>query len=379
MNTFLLPSLLTLWPWEYSPVVVVLDDERPEDHAWAWELTSRYAFMTVSYQAMPDNPATIFPGTFPSNSYVGYDRQQHDTFFADLHADAPVLALIDTDVVLTTFVTPDAVFSPGGLPADGGRRLQFTITQRHEWHQAVTAWAVGAPSPGDGMCFFPVFVWRDSLLRFRRHVAARHADPAGGAAGASFQHFFEALSRYDYKGSPLEGTGLPKGVYSQFTMLAGYLWHFERERYDFRVEGWASRAAPGDAPDPPDAGVPRLHLGTHMGNSYNHAAERQRRAACYAGAFGARACEALAGEGVNLDMAMFALQRGPGCMWCDPFSTDALPAAEVQRRHHAAAWPVATQRLRPDRDCVVLPTQDWNATAPPRRCRFTPPPTKPVP
>ena len=81
--------------------------------------------------------APIFPASFggehgKDNGYIGYDRQQYDTFFMDLHSDAAVLAIFDSDAALSGTVTPAALFADGGAASDGGLRIRVKGTQKWE-------------------------------------------------------------------------------------------------------------------------------------------------------------------------------------------------------------------------------------------------------
>ena len=226
LTGFLLPSIRAFWPWEFCPVVLVLDDEKPADHELGWRLAMLDPWIQLSYQALPASVAPdakrapIFPASFggehgKDNGYIGYDRQQYDTFFMDLHSDAAVLAIFDSDAALSGTVTPAALFADGGAASDGGLRIRVKGTQKWEvrdgalgrragegegvravrypgslpdcsslpvaplrhtvspsaplccpmprvsqWHQNITEWAIGAPQPADFMCHFPVVVWR---------------------------------------------------------------------------------------------------------------------------------------------------------------------------------------------------------------------------
>ena len=170
-------------------------------------------------------------------------------------------------------------------------------------------------------------------------------------------------------------------TYSQFNLLGTYMWHHERARYDFHIEGFKSRRGAGDPPDPPDVLQPMMELGNHYSS---HGADRWAVArvedSCHASAYGRRDCAKYRGR---LNPGLFVFARVPvlygerpvaDCRWCEAMETAEHPAAAMQRAHHAAAWPSATQRLRPDRDCVVLPTEDWDTHAYRSRCRFAPPP-----
>ena len=371
LESMLMPTFAAFWPWEYSPLVVVLDAESPVDAAEAAKLLLRYPWVRVRYQAAPARGryCELFPAHF-SDRGRGYDRQQYDTFFLDLHSNAAVLAIMDADAALSGFVTPDAVFSPGGRPQDGGLRLQVTLNARpgHEFHVGVSQWALGGRIRGDGMCFFPVFVWRDTLLGFRRTLVKRHAV-------ADFDAFMDLLAKHTAYTESERAGNPPPGVYSQFVLLLHYAWEYERDRYDFRIEGapepppsasdTTGRWQPEFPPDPPDVALPRLHLAQHKPQKGSMAARLLEDVCAAVG--GGEPCGA-GGFAFNDRLTHMNGFCQEGSLWCTPWGTPRRSAEDVQRAHAALSVPVARQRLVVDHHCGAQPSEDWNQEEPPMRC-----------
>lgn len=275
LNDKLFPSVLSLWPWEFWPVVFVFDRESSGDEDMAWSLIKRYPFVNVSYQSLPEDSDALFPGKFQGSK--GYDRQQYDTFFLDLHTSADAIAIMDTDVTLSGFVMPEGIFAPGGRKEDGGHRIRIKGTQYYEWHQQSTAEMIGKYSIGDFMCHFPIVFWRSTLANLRRHLARQSTN---GSAEGTLDDVWRRLAR-DHD-----------GIYSQFTVIGSYAWHYERDRYDWHIEGYTpSRRDASDPPEPASPEQPLLELGNHWGDQHvNDAKDAVEQSICHASNYSGMNC-----------------------------------------------------------------------------------------
>lgn len=212
---FLRLSVL-FWPGSLGKTVVVLDEEKEEDHVFGETLIkhTKQHFpdrtYEVLYESLPKEPSTLdFAG---SPKPPGYNRQLWSSFFVDLYTNDTVIAWMDTDAGFGVPVTEETIFNGTKV-----RVLGYDCTLNIGWVQTwarTTELALGLPFVADFMTYFPVYIYRDTFTRCREHILKRF----------NTSNFEVAFKRFY------------KGFISPVSVILSYAWYFERERYDWNLK-----------------------------------------------------------------------------------------------------------------------------------------------
>ena len=209
-------TTVLFWPSSYGKILVLLDEESEEDHVFGDKIldqTKKYFpdyKLEVQYEALPEEKSTLdFPG-MPQPP--GYNRQLWSSFFVDLFTNDSIIAWMDNDAAFITPVTKFMIFTGTKL-----RILGSGCTQHRSWVPTwaeTTELALGLPFVTDFMTYFPVYIYRDTFTRCREHILKRF----------STSNFEEAFRKFY------------KGYISPVSIIMGYAWYFERDRYDWNFE-----------------------------------------------------------------------------------------------------------------------------------------------
>ena len=184
----------------------VFDDERELDHQLATLLLHTSVDIEVAFEALPGQG--ILSSVWRS---IGYCRQQYSNFYSDKYTNATYIAIMDSDTFFAKHVNPDELFARStGLPILMG-------------YNAVSPWCPGAnfligkKCIGEFMINFPVIVKRTHFQEMRQHVT-KHLNVS------SFEEAFRLmLNLYASAG------------YSQFNIIATYLWHYKHADYTWHI------------------------------------------------------------------------------------------------------------------------------------------------
>ena len=209
-------TTVLFWPSSYGKILVLLDEESEEDHVFGDKIldqTKKYFpnyKLEVQYEALPKEKSTLdFPG-MPKPP--GYNRQLWSSFFMDLFTNDSIIAWMDNDAAFITPVTKSMIFTGTKL-----RNLGSGCTQHRSWIRTwaeTTELALGLPFVTDFMTYFPVYIYRDTFTRCREHILKRF----------NTSNFEEAFRKFY------------KGYISPVSIIMGYAWYFERDRYDWNFE-----------------------------------------------------------------------------------------------------------------------------------------------
>ena len=204
----LVQSLHMFWPAEHVRLVVVLDDESEEDHAWGaalGALIEPYQFASVRVLYEPPEPEVY---------NTGHDRQQWSMFWADNFTSAEYVGFVDTDTLFTTRVHPGDLF-------ECGRPIIYGLVgaQADDWWArtaSATELSLGYPQIMKGMTYFPVIMKVQHLKHLRAHIVEQMQVPDFNAAMHSiiFDH------------SP----------FSQFSIMASFMYLHHQCAYVFSLE-----------------------------------------------------------------------------------------------------------------------------------------------
>ena len=206
------------WPPSYGKTVLVLDDESGKDHEFA-DIVKKHARenfpdykVEVKYEALPKDQSVL---DFPSAPRgPGYNRQLWSSFFFDLYTNDPIIAWMDSDVAFVTPVTKSSIFNGTKLRVLGWD-CTFHFTWVQEW-ALTTERALGLPYVADYMSFFPVYIYRDTFVRCRKHIL-KHL---------KVTNFEDAFKLFYHD----------RNMLSPVSVVLSYAWFFERSRYDWNMK-----------------------------------------------------------------------------------------------------------------------------------------------
>ena len=195
----LVRSMRYFWPY-ISSMVVVLDQEKPQDHVFGNSSRYTFPFPKICYM---DN--LTVPG------YTGKDRMQRDMFYPERCTSKKYVAFVDTDTVFITRIIPEMLFADGKPIVIGvyGRELL-----RH-WKDKAHSTTILFKTKEVMRCmtYFPVVLKVDHIIQARQHIEKLHGMP-----------FDEVLIRLKAKS------------FSQFNIMCQYIWLFHRNEYQFHLQ-----------------------------------------------------------------------------------------------------------------------------------------------
>lgn len=134
---------------------------------------------------------------------MGYSRQQYSNFYSDLYSSRDYIGIVDTDSYFATPVAPEDLF------VDGKPRLFGYNGCCTGWSDSLEEAIGGGYSIGEFMVVigFPVMVKREHFSLMRDHITRR-------MGASSFEQAFNKIcTKYNHR-------------YSQFDLIAHYLWYF---------------------------------------------------------------------------------------------------------------------------------------------------------
>ncbi len=212
------------WPLD---VIVIWDDESRLDHTWA-----------TIFAHIPPYPTTYFEKNYPeifcSNwRRAGYSRQVYSHFHSDLYVseETKYVGIVDSDTVFVSPITEESLFV-NGKPRMMGIYGDAAMS-------AGTPIALGKNQIGEFMVAgaFPFIVKKEHFAEIRDYVA-KHLGVA---------NFHDAWPK-------ICEVGGNNNKYSQFNIIATYLWYFRHDEYHWIVR--QPRGHPGvGALNPPVPGI----------------------------------------------------------------------------------------------------------------------------
>ena len=195
-NNVLVQSMRYFWP-DISSMVVVLDQEKPDDHKYGDTIRNTFPFPRICYMAN-----LTLPG------YSGKDRMQRDLFYANQCTSKRYVAFVDTDALFITRVIPEMLFKDDKPIIIAIYGLDF----RADWSRS-TAGIFMSKDVMRCMSYFPVVIKVEHLVQMRAYLENLH--------NISFD---EILQKWN------------AARFAQFNLMCQYLWMFHRSEYDFRFQ-----------------------------------------------------------------------------------------------------------------------------------------------
>ena len=195
-ESLLVQSMRYFWPGHFS-MVVVLDNERQEDHSYAETIRRRFPF-----------PRTCFMDPITGIKYSGKDRMQRDMFYPERCTSKKYVGYLDTDTVFISRVIPEMLFDEGKPIMVG---IYGNITSP-DWGKVAqtTANIFKTKEVMRCMANFPVIMKVEHIIKLREYVEKLHNMP-----------FDEILQKKKV------------GYIGQFNFMCQYIWLFHRDEYKF--------------------------------------------------------------------------------------------------------------------------------------------------
>ena len=195
-NNVLVQSMRYFWP-DISSMVVVLDQEQPDDHKYGGIIRTTFPFPRICYMAN-----LTVPG------YSGKDRMQRDMFYAEQCTSKRYVAFIDTDTMFITRIVPEMLFNGEkpiiiaiyGMPL--GSRWPRSTAEIFKTKEVMRC-----------MSSFPITIKVEHLVEMRSYLENLH--------NISFDEILPKWSRIRF---------------SQFNLMCQYIWMYHRSEYDFRLQ-----------------------------------------------------------------------------------------------------------------------------------------------
>ena len=200
----LVQSMRYFWP-DISSMVVVLDEEKPDDHTYGDTIRTTFPFPRICYMAN-----LTVPG------YSGKDRMQRDMFYAEQCTSKRYVAFVDTDTMFITRIVPELLFH-------GDKPIIIAIygmPWRSDWPRS-TAGIFKTKEVMRCMSSFPIIIKVEHLVEMRTYLENLH--------NVSFD---EILPKWSYN------------RFSQFNLMCQYLWMYHRNEYDFRFQLQTNKQGP---------------------------------------------------------------------------------------------------------------------------------------
>lgn len=208
-----LRSFLLFWPTERSntSLNIVIDEEA--FHHPANKLLHQH--MRTVQSRIPGGWKVTATPPKPYYNDSGYDRQQYEMFYADLHTDAEYVGFIDDDGVLLTYVDREDLFEDGKPVVNGKAGYDTYLGGIYDQRVKGDFRFTHIKEPMSCMSYFPVIIKTSHFRDMRDFISSQH--------NMSFDELFQAK--------------LPRRFYSQFAIFCSYLFAHKRDEYRWYVHG----------------------------------------------------------------------------------------------------------------------------------------------
>ena len=196
----LIQSMRYFWPDINSTMLVVLDQEKSEDHVYGNTIGKIFPFPRICYM---DSLAA--PG------YSGKDRMQRDMFYPERCTSKKYVAFVDTDTMFSTRIIPESLFKqnkPIVIALYGPERTPI-------FREVASGTAELYKSKEYIRCMtnFPIIYKTEHIIAARHYLEKLHNMPFDDVIGQMKSERF-----------------------SQFNIMCQYIWMFHRSEYDFHLQ-----------------------------------------------------------------------------------------------------------------------------------------------
>ena len=192
-------SIRYFWP-ELKSLLVVLDDDRKEDHTFAETIQKTFPY-----------PRVCFMAPIIDVKFSGYDRMQRDMFYPDKCSSKKYVGYVDTDTIFIARVIPEALFEEGKPIIIGVYGNYADLT----WDRAAktTATIFKTREVMKCMTYFPVIMKVEHMVGLRKYLEKLHK--------LSLDSILQTKKTV---------------MISQFNIMCQYVWLFHRHEYRFYLQ-----------------------------------------------------------------------------------------------------------------------------------------------
>ena len=207
----LVQSLRYFWP-DNPSIVVVLDNENLEDHAFGDSVKNQFPYPRVCFM---DEPLVL--------GFSGKDRMQRDMFYPEMCTSNEYVAYVETDAMFITRVIPEVLFEEGKPVIIGiyGYVLDtiWESVARSTFNMFKTKEVIRC------LANYPVIFKVEHIIQLRRYLENLHNMTLDSILIAKKDTFF-----------------------SQFNIMCQYIWMFHRNEYNFHLQFQPWKSQPGPLP-----------------------------------------------------------------------------------------------------------------------------------
>ena len=196
----LIQSMRYFWPDINSTMLVVLDQEKSEDHVYGNTIGKIFPFPRICYMDSLSAPG-----------YSGKDRMQRDMFYPERCTSKKYVAFVDTDTMFATRIIPESLFrqnKPIVIALYGPERTPI-------FREVASGTAELYKSKEYIRCMtnFPIIYKTEHIIEARHYLEKLHNMPFDDVIGQMKSERF-----------------------SQFNIMCQYIWMFHRSEYDFHLQ-----------------------------------------------------------------------------------------------------------------------------------------------
>ena len=199
----LVRTMRIFFPKDRAKLVVVLDDEKKEDHEFGERIKGEWPFPAVCYRQPGDKG--IYYGW-------GKARMFWDMMYPDSCTNATYVGYVDSDTFFSTLVTPQLLFEDNKpvIVAKIGRAP-------YPCWEDTTKNFVGEKEVMQCMSTFPVMIKTQHMVQMRESLSKQR--------GKSFDEVFRDSAQ-----------GKIAWCICQFSLMCNYVWYHHRDEYSWHLQ-----------------------------------------------------------------------------------------------------------------------------------------------
>ncbi|XP_065054670.1 uncharacterized protein LOC135683365 isoform X1 [Rhopilema esculentum] len=197
----LVRTMKLFFPPERAKLVVVLDNEKKEDHLFGDKMKTEWPYPQICYR----DPSSI-------DAYRGWGKARMfwDMMYPDKCTNVSYVGYVDTDTFFSTLVTPQLLF-------DNGKPIIIAKIGQvpYQCWAETTKLFLGKKEVMQCMSTFPVMIKTEHMIKMREFIARNHSMD------------FDSV----FKNTP--GT---MACLCQFSIMCNYVWYYHRNEYSWRLQ-----------------------------------------------------------------------------------------------------------------------------------------------
>ncbi|XP_065064112.1 uncharacterized protein LOC135690476 [Rhopilema esculentum] len=197
----LVRTMKLFFPAERAKLVVVLDNEKKEDHLFGDKIKTEWPYPQICYR----DPSSI-------DAYRGWGKARMfwDMMYPDKCTNVSYVGYVDTDTFFSTLVTPQLLF-------DNGKPIIIAKIGQvpYQCWAETTELFLGKKEVMQCMSTFPVMIKTEHMIEMREVLARNHS--------MDFDSVFNNTPRQMH-------------CLCQFSIMCNYVWYYHRNEYSWRLQ-----------------------------------------------------------------------------------------------------------------------------------------------